>query len=293
MKEMNISDGNMKSLAWAFHPSETVRLLRVMQLKPLDYSLDLTVTYSAEPKTGVVVWPDASMDALKLQLHYAKVVNGIKDVMVYSDGSKDEAAIKDVCKAFGCELKTSGKKLPSRQGLGSIGEQACFADGLEWAKANKCELLVKMSTSTVPCFKWIGSLQKLAYESDGTSFTSNCEKTLAPFRTECVGLSVSAWTSEYAINSLKTAVDNEMMLNLPFWMNSMSKQLAYQNFSKKNEAYRKSHMRGELHSGYVQWTDVLGVDSSSPDGRAAKTLCSAYSSDSDVEAEARLVFKGE
>jgi len=285
-----ITDPYSKSLAWVFHPNETIRLMRALQLKPIDISVDLTPHYKDDIKVGVVIGTYGATPYIDLQLHYLKNVNGVEHVLVHDDCSPEKDRLKKLCSNYGYDFISTEKNLPHKTCIGSIGDQSCFYEGLKWAKKKGLDVLVKLSRRLIPCYKWIDDFKKLVKDSDGITFSSYCKEDLFPFRTECTGMNVDAWTCEYVLNSMKTAIDNGFIVHQEFWMGSLAKQLDWQNFSPKYEKYKKKNFTCELYSGYVHWYDLLGDNRHTADGRHKNVLWHIYTSEEEMQEALNKVF---
>lgn len=281
-----------KALAWYFHPNEIVRLLRFRQLTPIDPKSDLTPRYGNDIKVGVVLGTYGAAPYIDLQLHYLKNVNGIDNILIHDDCSSDTEGKKliELSKKYGVNFYSTERNLFHKANVGTIGDQSCFLEGLKWAKAKGLDILVKLSRRLIPCFNWIDSFKSLVKESDGLTFSSFCKTDRFPIRTEAIGMNVNAWTNKYTLDQLEFYVKNEYMLFSEFWFSEMAKQIEYQNFSSKFKDYRDAHFTGALYSGYVHWTELLGEDRRSKDGRNPNTLWHLYSSPQEYFNKAQEVF---
>ncbi len=74
------------------------------------------------------------------------------------------------------------------------GDLQIFAAGLEWAREQGIELLIKkLSRRFIACNRWREGLLDLARRSNAVTFSSYTTSYHYGFRTECLGLYVPAW----------------------------------------------------------------------------------------------------
>jgi hypothetical protein len=280
---------NNKSLQWYFHPNETIRMLRYFQLNAkFDETADYTVSYSNNPTVGVVIGTYGSIAYIDLQLHYLKNVNKIDKILIHDDCSDKQEELKALADKYQVDFYSTQKQMFYKSCVGSNGDTSAFFIGLNWAKQNNIDILVKLSRRLIPCFNWVDDLKKLAVKTDGLTFSSFCEKDLFRFRTECCALNVKHWSSAYPMYCMNWVLNNEYTIFAEFWFHEISKTLSGNNYSKKWAKYAAK--TPYLYSGYVKWLDILGTNRYTRENRNENVLWHMFSSSEDYYNESVKVF---
>jgi hypothetical protein len=261
-----------------------------MQRDSINLQSNLTPSYDENLKIGVVIGTYGASPYVDLGLHFLKNVNKIDKILVHDDCSSERDKLQDLCKKYNVDFYSTPKNLWHKSCVGSIGDQNCFYEGLRWAKNNNLDILVKISRRLIPCFNWVDNLKQLVLESDGLTFSSFCTRDLFHFRTEMTAMNVNAWNDPYILNSMKWYIDNEFPVFAEFWNHELAKQIDFQNFSSKYETFRKSHFTGYKNSGYVHWTEILGTNRYTNDGRNKSVLWHMYNSESDYYEKSKEIF---
>ena len=277
-------------LQWYFHPNETVRLMRCILFDNIDTSIDLTPTYNENLKIGVVIGTYGATPYVDLGLHYLKNINGIEKILVHDDCSNEKNQLKTLCDNYNVDFYSTEKNLWHKACVGSLGDQNCFFEGLQWAKNNDLDILIKFSRRLIPCYKWIDDFKKLVIESDGITFSSYCEQDKFPIRTECMAMNVKAWTNPFILNMMKFYLKNQFCTFAEFIMSNMAKQLDYQNFSEKYDKYKKQNNHGYTYSGYVHWYDLLGNNRFNNQKRHEDVLWHMYTNEETYLNEINKIF---
>lgn len=264
---MNNNQPTEKSLMWYFHPNEIVRLMRVKLYDDVSKDSNFTPLYNKDNlKIGVVIGTNGSVPYIDLALHFLIEVNGIKNILIHDDGSNVLNKLQELANNYNIkcgsniQVYSTGKNLWHKSCIGSIGDQNCFAIGLQWAKQNNFDILLKFSRRLIPCYKWIDDFKKLVIDSDGITFSSYCKKDKFPIRTELIGMNVKAWSNNYILMAYTWFIQNEYPIFAEFLMDQFAKVLDYYNYSKKYEKWKQEHRNGFLTSGYVHWYDILGTN---------------------------------
>lgn len=282
-----------KSIQWYFHPYESMRLLRYFQHNmKFDVSVNYQPNYSNNISVGVVFNIPEEMDInqLELQLHYIKKINLIEKIFIHDNYTKYSKLVLELAEKYNCTYFTPEKKQFNQPHVGSIDETSAIYNGLIWAKENNLDILVKLDIDLIPCFNWKCSLIELAKNSDGIIFSSYCEKRTEFFRTDCIGFYVPAWTKNYPMQCFQFTLENELPVHHSIWLHELAKTLSYNNFSNKWETYIKENKIDYLHSGYVLWKDILGINKYSIEHRNSSVLQNTYSSESEYKQKMEEVF---
>lgn len=277
--------GEQKALYWYQNPIENVRMLRTMIHQDLGTeTFDATPHYPQDPKdlkVGVVIGTYGSVPYIDLNIWYLKNINHIEYILIHDDCSDEDEQLRELCKKYNdetCHISfyKTPQKMFYRQSIGSLGDQSAVVVGLNWAKQNNLDILVKISRRLVPCFNWIDDFKKLVIESDGITFSAPCKKDLFPIRTELIGFNVHAWTDSKIYTVMYNYIQMELCIYAEYWYGWISKMLDHQNFSQKYRLYEKNHHHGFNYSGYVHWTDILGNTRYSLEGRHEGVLWHMY-----------------
>lgn len=285
----NIEDKDI-SLKWYFHPNEIVRLMRSRVLDNIDTNVNLSPNYNKDLKIGVVIGTCGATPYIDLGLHYLKNVNNIEKILVHDDCSFEKDELKKLCDNYNVDFYSTEKKLWAKACIGSLGDQNCFFEGLQWAKNNNLDILIKISRRLIPCYRWIDDFKNLVKETDGITFSSYCEKDKFPIRTECMAMNVKAWTNPYILNIMKFYLKNQFCTFAEFLMDNLAKQLDYQNFSEKYNNYKNEHKFGFTYSGYVHWYDLLGKNRYLKDDRHENVLWHMYTNEETYLEEINKIF---
>lgn len=160
--------------------------------------------------------------------------------------------------------------------IGDLNELDCLFQGLLWAKEKNIDILIKCDPTLIACYKWIDDFDQIVKNSDGLTFTSYGEE-WETFRTELIGMNVKYWTNDTILYSIKWLLENQCTVFLSIWLHEISKILAGINYSEKFRQYLKDNMIDYIHSGYVFWYDILGINENTMDKRHKDVLYKTYS----------------
>ncbi len=277
-----------KSMLWYLHGDERVRMLRYFVREQMDPKLRFTVDYPEKVRIGVVISTYSSIPYLDLNLHYLVNVNHL-DVLIHDDCSPDRDALIALCLKYSphVQLYVTRKRMWHKSHIGALGDTHSFLVGLDWAKKNNFDILVKLSRRLVCTSEFASGLAKLAKESEAFTFGCYCNKDDFPIRTECMAMSVKAWTVPFQMERLALVLKNEYPIYAEFWFHDMARILAYNNGSAKYRAFIEKQNLGPLYDGYALWRDLLGVTRYTPTPRALWHLAN---SEADYLAASRKVF---
>lgn len=247
-----------KALMWYFHPNELIRMMRCNVFENISLDVNLTPKYMDDFSIGVVIYSKGNVLNVDSLLQSLINENKIKNILIYSDGQNNLDQIQKLQNKYNkneikIEVYSTENSLWEKEGIGSIGEQNCFLIGLEWAKKNNLDILVKISETLNISFNWINDFKKLVKNSDGITFGFYDEKNKVPLKTNILAMNVNAWSNSYVIDMLSWFVQNEFTIFSDHLIDKLAKVLDYQNFSKKYENWKQIHKTGYIHSGYVHW----------------------------------------
>lgn len=254
MNEQQISKGEQ----WYFHPNESIRMLRYFQFNmKFDTSIDYTPHYSNDPSVGVVIGTVGEVPYIDMQLHYLVNVNGIKKVLVCDDCSDKQTELKMLCDFYGVDFYSSSKKVYYNEFIGGLRETNTLYIGLQWAKSNNLEILVKLNADLIPCKEWVTELKQLACNTDASIFGLYNVDMPYNLQSNCVAMNVDIWIKNYPLQCLQFQLENELTVLFDCWLYELAKTLSGNNYSEKWLSYIKESKHGYLKSGYAHWHTIL------------------------------------
>lgn len=207
--------------------------------------------YSSRTRIGVVIGTCGSAPHVDLGLHW--VVEGNELPALVVDDCSGDGALAQVCDRYGVELR----ELPEHFGH-YAGDLQIFAAGLQWAREQGIELLVKLSRRFIACVRWREGLLELAQNSNAVTFSSYTTSYHYGFRTECLGLYVPAWAP--LIPELKREATPGRRIFVEKFLHNHARRLAESWHSAEFEAWRAAHPLGRDKQGYACWETMLGTD---------------------------------
>lgn len=251
---------SMEPMGYIDHPNELVRLLRYFVRPQMDPAIRLTPDYPAAPTLGVVISTFGSIPYLDLNLHYLVNVNRLR-VLIHDDSSPQREELIALCQRYApnVDLYITSERMWHKAKVGVLGDTNAFLVGLQWARQNNFDLLLKLSRRFVAISEFADKLKRLAVESDGFTFGNYCDLDAFPLRTECVAMCVRAWSHEFPMNQLSSMIHYRLPVFAEYWFNDLARMLAYANASEKYRRYADAHRIGAAHEGFVKWEDLLGA----------------------------------
>lgn len=268
-----------QALEYYTSPCEVVRLGRVLpylQNNKIDLP-NFNPQYSDNIKIGVVVCTYGAIPFIELQLYFLKVINKIEKIAIIDDCSDKKSELIQLCKEYNVDFISTSTHLPYIKNVGSNGDTAGILFGLQWAKKNNLDILVKLSRRLIPCFEWITNFKKLVLNSHALTFSSYCLSDCFNFRTECFGMNVNAWNTPYIIDLMKSNINNNYIIFAEYWFHELAKLLSYNNISEKWLKFNKKQNLDYFKSGYALWLDLLGNNRYNKDLRNPNVLWHMYS----------------
>ena len=255
----------MEPMEYINHPEEQIRMLRYFARPQMDPQIRLVPEYPREPSIGVVISTYGSIPYLDLNLHYLIRVNRLR-VLIHDDCSPQREALLELSRRYAphLELASTYQRMWHRKDVGAMGDTNAFLFGLNWARDNHFDLLLKLSRRLVAVSEFAPALRRLAVESDGFTFGNYCDYDDFPLRTECVAMCVRAWSHPYITNQLSSVLRYQFPVFAEYWFHDLARMLDYANSSGKYRRYVDAHRIGASHSGFVQWGDLVSTSRYNP-----------------------------
>lgn len=207
--------------------------------------------YSAQTRIGVVIGTCGSAPHVDLGLHWVVRGNDLPALVV--DDCSGDPELARICSGYGAELRELSEHFGHY-----AGDLQIFAAGLEWAREQGIELLVKLSRRFIACTRWREGLLELACESNAVTFSSYTTSYHYGFRTECLGLYVPAWAP--LVPELKCEATPGRRIFVEKFLHDRARTLAESWLSPEFEAWRTAHPLGRDKQGYACWEAMLGTD---------------------------------
>jgi hypothetical protein len=176
---------------------------------------------------GLLIGTHGTPAFIHLHLECSKRFYPIK-TLVIDDESEESKKIKDLCGQYGSDfLSSTGfsdsvfddgiykicdqckqneitiNNVCKKCSKHSLGDINLTASGLEWAKNNNIDLLVKFSRRFLPLYDWRPELLRNALSTDYPAYTYWCETSKFGFRTECAAFVVKDWIDLGAIEVMR------------------------------------------------------------------------------------------
>ena len=221
-----------------------------------EYFISNKSFYDKDLVIGAVVGTYGTPAYIEMQLYYLTKINKIP-VLVVDDSSNDTELLKSLCNRYGADFETTEQRYGH-----TTGDMQVFVKGLEWAKRNKLDLLVKISRTFIIPFDWQKSLIDLAKKSNSVTFSSYTVNYNKGFRTECMAMYVPAWYKK--IEKIKSDSKVGEKVFVEKYMHGIAKELSTEYFNTIYEEYAKNNFYGFERTGYAFWFDVLGKDRKEP-----------------------------
>lgn len=273
-----------KTLQWYFNPVEQVRMLRYIPLQtnfnnktlPINqnpvYPLEKDISVAA----ALYVNKDTNPVHLDLNLYCLTEINKLtgKVFVLYSEDNITPELVT-IIKKYDIVYTTQPKTLYKQDGIGDLNKLEFYFESLLWAKELKAHLLFTIDPDLIAMYNWVNDVKKLAFETDGYTFTSYGED-WKHFRTEMIGFNVRIWTSQTAMYSLKWLLENECTIMEEVWFHEVAKILANSNWSQRYRKYVEEHRENYKSNGYVEYTDILGTSSEQKENVNEKVLWRTY-----------------
>jgi hypothetical protein len=210
--------------------------------------------FSGQPKIGLVVGTFAAVPYIHLHLETRRRLYPQIPMLVHDDCSPQELELANLCAEYGTEFISTANRFPICKG-----DLSAIASGLIWARAQRLDILVKMSRRFLPLKPWADELAALAITSQYATYSSWTTSFNFGFRTECVGLAVEEW---FALGLFDQIVETILHSDTPFvegFIHRLARHASVRN-SKSARAFDAAvGQRPRDRDGYAPWP-FMGTD---------------------------------
>lgn len=209
-----------------------------------------------KPSVGLVVGTYGTPAYIHLHLVVCRAHHPNLKVLIKDDGSNSGDELKKICDTYNADFITSKQRLPR-----FIGDIANIVKGLEWAKYNDIDILLKLSRRFIIHKAWVNSLQELAMGTEYATFSAPDAHLGWGFRSECFGMCVNAW-HKYVYNILLQDVEEcripnpESYCAVESYLHQCARYIHKQIHNQQNDIlvmYEKHYARPENYGGYAIW----------------------------------------
>ena len=143
---------------------------------------------------GIVVGTQGAVSFIHLQLEQWRRINGDAHMLIHDDWSEDRARLIELCNHYGAEFMTTDKRYGHY-----AGDVLALKHGLEWAAANKFDMLFKLSRRFLPLVNFTDCVRDRPCDflqvRDGNGI-----------HTECYGIAVRSWYKPEVLASIDAYV---------------------------------------------------------------------------------------
>lgn len=210
--------------------------------------------YPSQPlRIGMVIGTFAAVPYIHLQMEARKRFYPDIPVLVHDDCSERSGELANLCKAYGVAYESNAARQPHH-----LGDLTAFLGGLNWAEGQQLDLLVKVSRRWLFRVNWVPDLERLAIESQYSTFSNWTSSYAFGFRTECMAMSVSHWSLPHIRRDISDAV----IRRKPVFVENFMHQFAIVQESancKMADEWRRSHPTPPERAGYAAW-ELMGTD---------------------------------
>ena len=288
-----------KTLQWYFNPIEQVRMLRYMPFQTIFNSKTLPINQNPvyplakdiSVAAALYVNEETNPVHLDLNLYYLTEINKLtgKVFVLYSEDNITPELV-NIIKKYDIVYTTQNKSLFKQEGIGDLNKLEFYFESLLWAKELKAHLLFTINPDLIAAYNWVDDVKKLAFETDGYTFASY-NPDWKHFRTEMIGFNVRAWNSQTAMYSLQWLIKNECTIMEEVWFHEVAKILSNSNWSQRYRKYVEEHREDYNSIGYVQYTDILGTNSSTNENRHENVLWKDYTTEEEYNGYYKQCFR--
>jgi hypothetical protein len=186
------------------------------------------------PKIGVVIGTYGSVGYVRLQLESRKLYWPDVPVMIHDDNSPDRDELMRLCNEYGVEYFSPESRLDS------TGDMSCIIEGIDWAKKNKIDIVVKMSRRFLLIHGWDKSLQVLAHNTQYPTYTGHCAEYMYGCRSECVAFHVDSWIDSEPLKIMRKSREKGVnpSSSMELWYYKQSKKIFDSMAPMQIKAYR-------------------------------------------------------
>jgi len=200
------------------------------------------------PKIGLVIGTYNRPAHVHLGLESARRFLPHVPVLVVHDGPGESGRLGPLCSGYGVgvTLAQTKERLGHRRGDWNV-----FAHGLDWAKKNGLDLLVKISNRRVPLYNWTGELSRLAFAAQYPTYSSVDLNIGWGFRTDYLAMHVASWLPMQArITAFAGAPDDgnpQATSHVEYKMHGLAREVHHLTRCEKNA--RLEEFEGGLYRG--------------------------------------------
>ncbi len=209
--------------------------------------------YPENPRVGIVVGTFAAVPYVHLQLEARRRYYPGVPLLVHDDGSHKAGDFERLCREYGCDFEHNECRQPP-----CVGDLTAFVGGLVWAGMKKLDILLKVSRRWVFLEDWVPDLMALAVESQYATLGSYTTTFGFGFRTECLALSVAAWSSPVFLGDVTSVIRSGTSVFVEVYMHNFARQFERQNCVPADH-WRYAHPMPDDRNGYALWPQ-MGID---------------------------------
>ena len=209
--------------------------------------------YARQPTVGLVIGTYAAVPYIHLQLEARKRCYPHVPVLVHDDGSGRREDLRGLCAAYGADFETNATRQPP-----CLGDLTVFAGGLAWARKRRLDLLLKISRRWVFRTDWTPSLVDLAQASQYATLGSYTTTFNFGFRSECLALSVAAWSQPLILEELLRPIRQGQEVFVEGYLHGLARRLEDVQ-CEAAEHWRLTHLMPPDKAGYALWR-FMGTD---------------------------------
>ena len=215
-----------------------------------------------QPSVGVIIGTYAALPYVHLQLEARRRFWPDTPALVHDDCSPIQHELRQLCRSYDVEFIAT----PRRMGH-YPGDIQTFVAGLDWARQNDLELVVKISRRFLIYQQWVSALQELAYQTQYATYGNGCLYRNFPLRSECMALHTRCWHQSGAAETLRQRAQNYDSSSagraLESWYHDLAKQvhraLPLTTAALHDQFFvRGSRWDGSDWGGYGVWPLVAG-----------------------------------
>jgi hypothetical protein len=159
--------------------------------------------------------------------------------------------VRALCRLYEGDVERNLRRQPA-----SFGDLTAFMGGLAWAVRRQLDLLVKVSHRWVFLCDWTKSLRELAHLSQYPTFSNHTVSFGFGFRTECLGMSVSAWTDPIILGDVHYTISRGKDVFVQAYLHNLARRLD-PVFLPAAMSWRSLNPTDK--DGYAPW-EMMGAD---------------------------------
>jgi hypothetical protein len=225
--------------------------------EPLDLERRSDRLYPPAPRLGMVIVTFAALPYIHLQLEARRRFYPRVPALVHDDGSPQRDALARLCAEYGADLECNPTRLTPH-----LGDLSGFVGGLAWAKDRGLDLLLKVSRRWIFRTDWTKSLTKLAMSSQYATFSNHTTTFDFGFRTECLALSTTVWSSASFLESVALEFRARRSPFVEGYLHEHARRFEQLN-CEAAQRWQRKHPKDAARNGYADWK-LMGTDRCAP-----------------------------